>query len=147
MQRSTVLEPDDEELRWAAELEISATQAGFELDTGESQLAVMVASRALNALETGDKRGIRGLKAVADAVPHLVGRVRCLEQIVEEALADDANLAPLAAAVCAEPEVDKVLTICFACRSDQPPSRADVLAGLASYVSDLRKVAPRLLVA
>lgn len=148
LRQSIVLEPTEDELRLAADIEAAASQAGFELDTGESQLAVIVATRSLNAFQTGDKRGIRGLDSLLDEVPrlkYLEGKVWCLEQIVQRVLTDEV-LAVMTASVCAEPEVDKALSNCFACRSRRYPSRDEVLLGLASYIRDLRSSAPRVLV-
>lgn len=148
LERAEVLEPDDFELSVAAELEAVAAEGGQELDAGESQLAAIVVKRGMDALETGDKRGIRALEALLDEIAELTaleGRVRCLEQMVARVIVDKSALATMTAAVCAEPEVDKALTICFGCRSRSSTSIEDPAAGLASYIGELRRAAPRLL--
>jgi hypothetical protein len=50
------------------------------------------------------------------------------------------------ARVCAEPNVDRAVTNCFACASPDLPEVADVLAGLASYVHHLDRAAPGVLI-
>jgi predicted nucleic acid-binding protein len=149
--RAIVLEPSDEELAVAAEMERQAQRAGVELDAGESQLAAMVAARGIPWLVTGDKRAVQALHALtpaSSACAQLGNRVRCLEQLfmllledVESGAAFDA----LAAAVCGEPDVDKAVSICFSCYSGGGADRDSVLAALGSYVDSLRAAAPMIL--
>lgn len=146
---ATELEPTDREVSLAAELEVAAQQEGLSLDSGESQLAAMVIERAVPILETGDKRAIRSIEQLLDKVVALLpiqGRVRCLEQIVWRVLDDDGAFDRVAGAICAEPGVDKTLSICFACSSGRPPALDQVVEGLASYIASLRADAPRVLV-
>ena len=148
--RAVVLEPTDDELAVAAELERLAQRAGLEIDAGESQLAAMVGARGIPWLDTGDKRAVRAfdtLVAASPACAQLGKRVRCLEQLlllllkdVEDGAAFDA----IAAAICAEPDVDKAVSISFSCYSGGGV-RESALAGLASYVGSLRSAAPLLL--
>jgi predicted nucleic acid-binding protein len=142
------LEPTDQEIRLAAELEFGARRIGASLDPGESQLAAMVVRRDIPVLETGDKRAIISLEQLldhAEGVLAMAGRIRCLEQIVLRRLADEGVLATLRSAVCGEPAVDKAMTACFACYSDDPPDVEGVAAGLDSYLNALREQAPRAL--
>lgn len=144
----TELEPSDPEVRLAAEMEVAAQREGLPLDAGESQLGAMVIEREIAVLETGDKRAIGSLEQLLDQVggmDRLDGRVRCLEQLVRSLVEDDRALTALAGAICAEPDVDKTMTICFACRSPQPPLLKVVIEGLESYIGALRREAPRVL--
>lgn len=145
---STVsLEPTDAELDLAAEVEAAAQRDGLSLDAGESQLAAIVLVRSLSLLETGDKRAIRSLEALLDrvnALGALAGKVRSLEQIVVRVLAE-LEFDPVRRAICAEPGVDKALSICFSCASGGSGNSADTSECLESYISDLRSMAPRIL--
>lgn len=144
-----VLEPTDDEVHRAADIELEAQQASVALDTGESQLCSIVTTRAMGELQTGDKRAIRGIEQLLDRVDglrSLCGKVRCLEQLVLGCLGDAAAFDPVAKAVCAEPAVDKTLRICFGCDSGSAASLESVLEGLDSYISALRTEAPQVLV-
>lgn len=145
---AVTLEPTDDELELASEIETAAQRAAASLDAGESQLAAMVVTRAIALLETGDKRAIRGFEAIINAVPALQtlgGRVRCLEQLVLLRLGDEAHSQLLAAAVCGEPDVDRTLSICFRCYSPPPTGHVVDVAGLESYINALRSDAPQIL--
>jgi predicted nucleic acid-binding protein len=145
--RASVLEPTEDEAALAAEIEVRASHSGQQLDSGESQLAAIVAARNLDLLQTGDKRGIRALEVLLDAVAalaHLSGRVMCLEQLFRQAV-EQGSMAELRPCVCQEHAVDTALAMCFACHT--PDLTADdVLSGLSSYIEDLRRQAPRILV-
>lgn len=148
--RAVALEPTDDELSAAAELEKLAQRAGLELDAGESQLAVMVAGRTIELLDTGDKRAVRALEAlvgVSGTCAQLCGRVRCLEQLLLSALEAAEEFDAIAHAVCVEPDVDKTTSICFSCYSDGGADLTSVRAGLQSYLASLRRDAPRVLAA
>ncbi|MEA2621826.1 MAG: hypothetical protein QOH61_736 [Chloroflexota bacterium] len=145
--RASVLEPTDDEAAFAAEIEVRASQNGQQLDSGESQLAAMVVLRSLDLLQTGDKRGIRALEVLLDAVAEMAplsGRVMCLEQLVRRAV-EQGSMTELRPSVCRERAVDTAMTMCFACHTPDL-SADDVLSGLTSYIEDLRRHAPRVLV-
>jgi hypothetical protein len=145
---ASALEPDQEELALAASIESAAQAAAVPLDVGESQLCAIVIRRGLEMLETGDKRAIQGFERVLDVlleIARLEGRLRCLEQIVLTAIADDDTLHMIARAVCEEPDADKTLAICFGCASRLPVDRALIEHNLRSYIETLRKTAKRVL--
>lgn len=146
LKKATVLEPDEEELSLAAHMELAAQEQGVFLDGGESLLCAILVQRAVPLLATGDKRAIAAVEALIDTHPSfkvLCGRVKCLEQLFLAGL-DRYSFATLRTAVCAEPSVDRSLTICFACRS--PSVRGSAVAeGLQSYITDLRSNASRVL--
>lgn len=145
---ASVLEPEQDELALAASIESAAQVAAVPLDVGESQLCAIVIHRGLEMLETGDKRAIRGFEQVLDVLAELApieGRLRCLEQIVLRAIADDGALHAIAEAVCGESGADKTLAICFRCASGQAVDRASIEQGLNSYIDALRDAAKRLL--
>lgn len=141
-----VLEPALEEQNIAADLELAAQQLGVNLDTGESQLCAILVFRLLPLLLTGDKRAIKAIEKLIDGDSRLIaicGKVRCLEQLVYDALTSCDHVT-LGAAICKEPEVDKALSICFSCTSP-PAVLASTLEGLQSYIKALRADAPRVL--
>ena len=141
-----LVEPTSAEEALAAELEAAAQALALNLDAGESQLAAMLISRAVPALLTGDKRAVIAMDQLFEAMPAvqvLAGRIHCLEQAVRRLLAS-ADAGEIRQSICAEPRVDKALTICFSCSSPEvsPPS---IAAALDSYIADLRAAAPRVL--
>jgi hypothetical protein len=142
----TQLNPTEHEQRLAAELEFAAQQLGLGLDTGESQLCAISILRAISKLFTGDKRAITAMERLLDghtALLAMSGRVWCLEQAISILVAGG-QLQSLRSAICSEPTVDKVLTICFACNSpDVQPET--VVEGLNSYIGALRADAGRVL--
>ena len=137
----TFAEPDASEIAMAAAFEAEAQHCNLELDVGESQLLAILIARGCRAMLTGDKRAIRAIEILAGAA--VPGRLACLEQIMS-GLAEKLGLDVLRARVCGEPAVDRALTNCFACRSPSvdPASFAD---GLRSYMADVRRAAPRVL--
>jgi predicted nucleic acid-binding protein len=144
--RAETLEPEADEAALAAEMELAAQRLGAELDTGESQLAAMAIIRSFERLQTGDKRAIGAIERLLDHIPVLAaleGRLVCLEQVVSACA--EVSLEELAEAVCAEPDVDKALTFCFACTSPEAAAVDSAREGLASYINDVRSRAPRVL--
>lgn len=143
---SEVLEPTSSEQELAAQLESGAQALALNLDAGESQLAAILASREIPLLVTGDKRAIRALEELVDAVPALepiVGRVHCLEQCVQRLIEHEGDEV-VCTAICAEPSVDKALTICCSCAGGVR-SRETLRKCLAGYIDELRIAAPRVL--
>jgi hypothetical protein len=144
--RTEELEPTDSEQSMAADLELRALELGLNLDSGESQLCAILVHRVLLLLLTGDKRAIAAMEGliVADSrLAPLCGKVTCLEQLVLGALAQIGS-AQLKSAICAEPETDKALTICFSCGQESVPS-SNFAQGLHSYISAVRASASRAL--
>lgn len=141
-----VVEPNAEEQQMAAVFEVTAQRASLNLDAGESQLVAILVSRCLPWLLTGDKRAIssiEGLLEVDVRLKAVIGKVKCLEQLVVDLLVSG-NQKEIRRAICAEPSVDKALSICFSCSSsDEGPDTT--MEGLSSYISDLRKKASRVL--
>ena len=148
LKRSEALEPTPSEQGMAADLELAAQRLGINLDSGESQLCAILVYRVLPLLLTGDKRAIKAIEELVDADSRLTvirAKIRCLEQIVHDALVGGSrDHAAFRTAVCAEPEVDKALTICFSCTS-QTVTRESILEGLQSYIRSLRLDASRVL--
>lgn len=136
-----MLEPTEDELALAADLEAEASRQGLELDGGESQLLAIVARRNFHCLLTGDKRAISAMAAVAMALA--AGRILCLEQLMVRIVAA-VGADAVRPQVCAEPRVDRALTACFGCARDAVP-HADVVDGLTSYVNHLERTAPGVL--
>jgi len=143
---SEIVEPSPDEQAIATRLEAAAQKMALNLDAGESQLVALVVTRVLPWLLTGDKRAITSLEMLLPAETCLSavgGKIRCLEQLVMDALLmGDAN--KVRRAICAEPSVDKALSICFSCTSaGADPATAQ--EGLASYIADLRSRAVHVL--
>lgn len=141
-----ILEPSLDERHMAGIFEAIAQELALNLDVGESQLLAILICRCLPCLLTGDKRAIKSIERLLDAderVNGAAGKVRCLEQLVLDTLKVIDALA-IRAAICAEPNVDRALTICFSCGSSQVNSTT-IHEGLESYIADLRSHAPRVL--
>ena len=137
-----LLEPNEAELAIAADFEAEANRRDLELDGGESQLLAILESRSSPALVTGDKRAIIAIAAVAMKLA--AGRIGCLEQLMAH-LTRAVGLEVVRARICAEPDVDRAISICFGCARDGS-ELADVMAGLTSYIGHLSKQAPGVLV-
>ena len=145
--RAAIIEPTEEEQRMAAEFELAAQRAGLGFDPGESQLCSVLIRRSTPLLLTGDKRAIQAIEQLLDSESRLVavcGKIRCLEQLVLDVFSASPNPDSLRAAICAEIEVDKTLTICFSCHREGG-SGLDYAEGLKSYLADLRRQAARVL--
>jgi len=146
LSEAEALEPADNEQRLAADMELAAQKHGVNLHEGESLLCAILVQRALPSLATGDKRAIVAIEMLLDIDSRLLavrGRVKSLEQLFAAALVRH-GCAALRMAVCAEPEVDKSLAICFSCSSHSVEDTT-VMEGLQSYISDLRRKAGRVL--
>jgi hypothetical protein len=142
----TVLEPGRNEQVIAAQLESSALELGLSLDVGESQLCAMVMERAIPRLVTGDKRAILALEqliSVDSSLLKLQTKILCLEQLLLLVLVK-VSFSELRVSICREPEVDKVMTICFSCRSANS-SEQNLRDGLGSYIRDIQSAAPTIL--
>jgi hypothetical protein len=140
------LEPSSEERELAATLEANAQQLSLSLDPGESQLISILVSRILPWLATGDKRAIAALEKLLDTdarLANLAGKIRCLEQLVKRILTNG-DYTVIRNAICSEAAVDKALTICFGCVS-QDPTPANIHQGLDSYIGAIRASAARVL--
>jgi hypothetical protein len=142
------IEPTDDEQELAAALELSAQREGLPFDSGESQLCAVLIVRAVPRLVTGDKRAIQALERLLDLESRLAtaqGRIQSLEQAVRLAI-DRIGVDSVRGAVCAEPDVDRALTMCFSC-GNPSLSPDSVFEGLSSYIADLRGKASRILAA
>jgi hypothetical protein len=147
--RCEELEPTEEEVSLATDIELCGQEQGLALDNGESQLAAIVVTRDLPLLETGDKRAIAGLEEARCHLPalgDLQGRVRCLEQIARRAIDDEDAFGRFSTGVCAESGVDRSLSICFGCFGGSPANRATVLEALDQYIREVRRDASEMLV-
>jgi hypothetical protein len=146
LSRTESLEPTDSEQNMAADVELAAQRLRINLDSGESQLCSILVHRVLPLLLTGDKRAIVAMEKLIDADTRLrpvCGKVRCLEQLVHNGLANG-DLGSFRRAVCSEPEIDKALAICFSC-TNQSVKVESVIEGLQSYIRSLRMEAGRVL--
>jgi hypothetical protein len=139
---ATLLEPDENELTMAADLEAEANRRDLDLDGGESQLLAILANRSCRLLVTGDKRAIIAIAAVAPTIAER--RIGCLEQVMVQ-LIGGAGVEVVRERVCAEPDVDRAVTICFGC-SRAAVDLEEVLAGLSSYIRYLSTQAPDVLI-
>ena len=138
------IEPSDDEIRVAAELEFLAKELDLELDSGESILCAVLMSRKSDYIFTGDKRAIHAVSGlIARGNGALTGKIVCLEQI-SMWLIEHANSTEVRSAVCAEPAVDIGLAACFSCYS--PSVQVESWRqGLMSYIEDLKQRAPGVL--
>jgi hypothetical protein len=146
IQHITVVEPTADEQRMAADFELVAQRVGVALDAGESQLCAVLIFRAAHQLYTGDKRAIQAIQELLTVDTRLLAlcnRVKCLEQLVLQAITED-NVSQFRAAICSEPETDIALTICFSCTS-KGISLEGINHALNSYINDLRKSSRQIL--
>ena len=142
-----VLEPTEDELLLAAELEEAAAQLGGSLDIGESQLCAIAITRGRPTILTGDKRAVVAAEKMIGHVEQmdtLAESIACLEQAIVLAT-DRLGAVAVRAAIVSEPRADMALSICFQFTN---PAVADDFYphGLRSYIEDLRKAAPTVLV-
>lgn len=141
-----ILEPSQTELEFAADLEDAAARAGVDLDVGESQLCALALLQQRPVILTGDKRAIVAAEHLLGVVPAVAGlatRMACLEQAVTLAVQRIGSLV-VRALVITELKMDTAVTICF--HSTNPAVGDDFQpTGLASYVNDLRRSAPTML--
>ena len=117
---ATTLEPTDDELALASEIEEAATLQGTDLDGGESQLCAMAIMRQSPMVLTGDKRAIRGAEGLQEAVAalsELRGRLVCLEQAIK-GIVNRIGLQAVRSGICAEPEVDRVFLFVFSVKEN-----------------------------
>jgi len=139
-----VIEPTEQEIELAADFEASALHIGGAFDTGKAQLLAILVKRVSPALVSGDKRAIRA--AASLNVPTASNKFVCLEQIVK-CLVMRVPINVLCGNICAEPSVDRALSICFTCAR---PEAADVdinnvSQALQSYISNLRELSADML--
>jgi hypothetical protein len=147
LDRVELIEPEGEELALAADFEAAAQSLNVELHDGESQLLAVLIMRSAAVLLTGDKRAIRAMEPIVEAVgytEHVSHRVACLEQIVMT-LVGRHGAETIHRRVCREAAIDKSLANCFSCTSGFCRQES-ILDGLRSYIADLRRDAPRVLV-
>jgi hypothetical protein len=142
------IEPTSEELALATEIEEAAAAGHLSVDVGESQLAAIAILRgSADLLLTGDKRAIRSLERLLEAISglsRLAHRVGCLEQIIASLL-NTTGVEEMAEGICSEAEVDVALATCFSCHSGAPCTLDSALEGLTSYIENLRADAPGIL--
>lgn len=140
------VEPNEEEIALAAEIEAQAQTQNLPLDRGESQILAVLLSRAARLMLTGDKRAIGAIETLArehERVQACQGRLACLEQLVV-ALLDRHGELYLRPRICREPNTDQSIAICFSCgaSSTTPGNARD---GLDSYIRAIRSQAPTVL--
>jgi hypothetical protein len=141
------LEPTVDEVRLATRMEEAAIEASVELDTGESQLCAILLKRSIPILVTGDKRAIAAADRIVPVLAELTGlagKLACLEQLMMH-LVGRIGYGEGRRRICAEPVVDKALSLCFACNSPEERPGHSSLEGLRSYINDLRSKAPTTL--
>lgn len=134
------LEPTQEEVELAAQLEHSAADMGFSFDAGESQIVAMVIVRNGLAFLTGDKRAITALSHILPSLRHKVG---CLEQVITSMLYVE-GLDPMRDNVCREKATDQAVHNCFQCATDDIDV-SKVVSALKSYTDNMRLCAGTLL--
>jgi len=132
------IEPDEVEVRIAAELEEAAMSADLPLDQGEAQVFAVSVCRALPLVLTGDKRAITCLSECLA----LIGKSgACHEKVatLEHVMLTLIELHEFDAVrqkICSEVEVDTALRICFSCNSEEV-NGSSVVEGLTSYLEEV----------
>lgn len=136
---AVALEPTEDELSFASEIEDVAREENIDFDAGESQLLAVLLRRNASQMMTGDKRAMIGLRALSQrlgVVKETNGKVVCFEQILL-ALLKLIGAEELTRNVCAEPEVDRTASICCSCASGRG-DEVSIAEGLTSYIRHLR---------
>jgi hypothetical protein len=147
LNRAAVLEPMDEEIALATEMEEVANRQSLGFDSGESQLCAIAITRAVDAVVTGDKRAIEAaedIKNIVGSLAGLEGKIVCLEQTMLGVI-EAVGYSKPRSHVCAVREADTTLSICLKCWSSETPSEESIRSSFASYIDDLRRKAPSLL--
>ena len=132
-------EPSDADILLAAQMEEVAQRMGHAIDDGESLLFAMAITQAAR-VATGDKRAVQGLAAIAGDMPvctALSGTIVTMEWLASMLVLRH-GVDTIRDTVCAAPEVDRALRVCFQCSRDACTSD-DVYAALASYQGDLAR--------
>lgn len=136
---AAALEPDDEELLLAADIEAAAQKLNIPFDSGESQLLAVLVVRQAGELYTGDKRALEGLGLLTEHMAmsgSIINKIVCFEQLLL-ILLRILGAKELATRVCREAEVDKAASICCGCASGGS-DEAGITKGLTSYINHLR---------
>jgi hypothetical protein len=147
LHHAIALEPTDEEITLATEMEEVANRESLGFDSGESQLCAIAITRGIDAVVTGDKRAIEAGESIKNSVPSLaglVGKIVCLEQMMLGVM-EAFGYSKTRSHVCAVKEVDTALSICLKCWSPEAVSQESVRSSFESYINDLRNKAPSLL--
>jgi hypothetical protein len=123
--------------------ELMQLQQVTEIHEGERALIVATRSQTDFLLLSGDKRCMRGLAKIPEQIyKRLSGRVICLEQIILK-LIEFQGFEFVRDRVLPMVSCDKSLQICFGVSSSV--SEENVIAGLNSYINEIRQQAPNLL--
>jgi hypothetical protein len=113
------------------------------IDEGEATLIVATRSQTDFLLLSGDKRCMRGLAKIPKHIyKRLSGQVICLEQIILK-LIEVRGFVFVRDRILPMVSCDRSLQICFGYST--PATEEDVIAGLNSYITDIRQQAPNLL--
>ena len=115
------------------------------IDEGEAALIAATADKDIFWLTTGDKKCLKALATdpnLESVCKRLCGRVICLEQIILK-LIEVKGFKFVRDRVLPMVSCDKSLQICFGFSS--PAYEEDVIAGLNSYINEVRQQAPNLL--
>lgn len=142
-----VLEPTEQEIALAAQMEFEAQQQAVPMHVGECQLVAMLVTREFHHILTGDRKAIAALASIALPAgidpAKLTARFICFEQAIRHLVAA-LGATTVKDAICAEREVDSAMRVCFSCASPEV-DEASWLAGLESHIAELRTVSGRLL--
>lgn len=142
-----VLEPTEHEVTLAAALEFEAQRLQLSLHGGECTLLAILYERGFLHLLTGDKAAIMAIGKVP--MPDGCDRERfgrkiiCFERAILALL--DRVGDKFRNVICAEPDVDIAMRICFSCSAPEVGS-ASWREGLQSEIRNINEQAPGLLI-
>ncbi|MBE5317463.1 MAG: hypothetical protein H4O13_18880 [Xanthomonadales bacterium] len=124
---------------------IAVLQGQTGIDPGEAVLVAALLNQSGRNLVTGDKRALGALSALHAALGEdaLTGRFLCTPQLLWHALSA-LGVDALVEHVRRYPDYDKATLAVFG--RTGPRSKEDIEAGLRSYLADLDRAAPGLLV-
>ena len=142
-----ILEPTAAEAKLASELEYEAQKQDLPVHAGECQLVAMLVLRSLHHVLTGDRNAVKAIAVMALPEPvelhALDGKFICFEQAILYLIGAQ-GASRVREAICAEPNVDTAMRLCFSCSSPEIPENS-WLSGIDSHIADLRAIAGALL--
>lgn len=142
---STLSDPSPEQAEASAIETKQLERFRNEIQVGEAALIVATRLEPNFLLVSGDKRCMKGLAAIPQPIyQRLCGRMICLEQIILK-LISELGFEAVRDRVLPMVDCDKTLKICFG--YSMPAIEESVISGLTSYINEIHKYAPALLMA
>ncbi len=137
---ASAIEPNKQEIGFAAEIEAVAIREGLAIDVGESLLLSTAIMRSIQRVVTGDKRAVcccAQLSIHLYSISQIKGSIISFEQILARLICIVGHRS-LRNWVCSDVNGDRTARICFGCHQETSQLE-DILSALESYQSDLSR--------